>query len=248
MTNQNKKVLVLDGNFLMMQAVFVWHASHNQHIPVNYYTLMQLFKWVKLYKPDQTYVVGDGGESWRKGIYADYKANRKKARAKYTDIPWAHVFESYSDLLKDLQEFTPINTIRMDHIEGDDLISYLCRYLTNSDLFVVTKDKDISQLTILPNVTMVTPVKGGKVKELAYPEGDILEEKVRKGDVSDNIPKANDFLETVRNHILIDLINLPPIIDVQIQTYINKLTKHVDIEQFKQLYPYKFMNSSLPLL
>ena len=248
MTNQKKKVLVLDGNFLMMQAVFVWHASNNQYISVNYYILMQLFKWIKVYKPDQIYVVGDGGNSWRKGIYSEYKANRKKARDKYTDIPWTELFESYSNLLKDLQEFTPINTVRIDHIEGDDLISYLCRHLTYSDLFVVTKDKDISQLTILPNVTMVIPGKGGKYKELDYPEGDIIEEKVRKGDVSDHIPKAKDFLEVVRNHILIDLINLPLIIDVQMHTHINKLTKHIDIEQFKQLYPYKFMNSSLPLL
>jgi 5'-3' exonuclease len=237
--------LVLDGNELFMKAVFVWRK--NRKISLSYFFLLQLFKYIKLIKADKIYIVADGGSSWRKGIYPEYKANRKERRDAHTDINWDTVFAEYTQILQNIQAFTPMHTIRIHNIEGDDIISYLCRY-SGDEVTVVSQDRDIQQLLILPGIKIYSPRKQDFITPSAK-TALIADTKMRQGDVSDNIPKANSLKDLIRNQILIDLINLPTAVDSTIRNRVTTLKKDKrNYSLFLQKYPYKFLKKVYNIL
>ena len=235
--------LIIDGNIFLMSSVFA-HRK-NKKISISYLVLLQLFKYVKEFKPDKIYLVADKSSSWRKEIYPEYKANRKPFRDSFPDINWDKVFKEYNKLLNNIQSFTPIYVIQIEHIEGDDIVSYLCRYVSGEKI-IVSKDKDLSQLLVLPGVKMVYPKK--KIEVIDKLEKDVVAEKIKKGDVSDNIKGAKTFVEAVRNELLIDLLNIPPLIDSTIRTYLDSIVKTDNKELFCQAYPYRNIIKNMELL
>ena len=229
--------LVIDGNELLMKSIFVWRK--NKKLPIEFFFLKQLFKYINMFKSDEIYVVADSGGSWRKKIYPEYKANRKEFRDKHDDIDWEHIFKNYEFLLHNLQSFTPIKTVKIYSIEGDDIISYLCRY-SKDKVTIVSQDKDMYQLLLLPNVQIYSPRK----KDLVWEEQPhlIAEDKIKHGDKGDNIPSAKTTAEYIRNQILIDLINIPTSIDSVIREYIDSIKKDkLKYRKFLTLYSYKFL-------
>ena len=238
-------ILIIDCNVLLMSSVFVWRK--NKKVPISYFLLLQLFKYVKMFKPESIYVAADKGGSWRKEIYSEYKANRKPFRDSFPDIDWQKVFKEYNTLLNNLQSFTPIKVVQIEHIEGDDVISYICRYMQGKKV-IVTKDKDITQLLVLPNVSVVIPAKKGKVNVYNSLENNVVEDKIKNGDKSDNIPKAKSFSQMVRNQILIDLLNLPIIIESTIRAYLDSIIKNPNKKLFCSAYPFKFIPQVYNLL
>lgn len=234
-----KKILVVDGNCILYNSIFIWRAS--KKIPLQYFFLRSLAKYMKEFNPDMTYIVADGGKSWRKDIYPNYKGQRKEKREAEEDIPWTECFKTYDALLQDINTYLPITTLKIPSLEGDDLISYLCRYL-KGDITIISKDKDLQQLLVLPYVSMYDM---HHKRLLTRPEDeDILATKITKGDKSDNIPSASSFSEEIRNSILIDLLNLPKVIDSCIRSHMEVYNKQVDIQKFIARYNYKFVPTS----
>jgi len=231
-------ILIVDGNEMLYKSLFV--QRKNSEMPIAYFLLRQLFKYITMFNPDKIYIAADGGKSWRKGIYPEYKANRKVFRDKYEDIAWEDIFENYTTLLEDIQKYSPIYTAHIRNIEGDDIISYVCRY-NSEQVTVISQDKDLHQLLLLPNVQIYSTRKKGFVeRDEQIPL--IVSEKVKKGDKSDNIPKALTFLDTIRNEILVDLINLPISIDAAIRSHLDKIHKdEKNYQTFLTLYQYKFL-------
>ena len=185
--------------------------------------------------------------SWRKAIYPEYKANRKGFRDSFPDIDWNQVFADYTTLLQNIQSFTPITVVHIPHIEGDDVISYVCRYYQNETV-VVSKDHDIQQLLALPHVSLWLVRPKNKSELLKGEAGDILDDKIKNGDVSDNIPKAESFSEAVRNEVLVDLFNLPKTIELTIKNHIDSVKKSEEDGTFLSIYKFKFLNQVYPLL
>ena len=235
--------LIVDGNIFLMSSVFA-HRK-NKRVAISYLVLLQLFKYIREFKPNKIYLVADKSSSWRREIYPAYKANRKPFRNSFPDIDWDEVFKEYNELLSSIQSFTPINVVQIEHLEGDDIISYLCRY-TPGENIIVSKDKDLSQLLVLPNVKMVYPKK--KMEVVEELEGDIVLNKIKKGDASDNIKGAKTLVEAIRNEILIDLLNLPPLIDSTIRTYLDSIVKTENKEMFCKAYPYAYIRKVYNLI
>jgi hypothetical protein len=228
-----------------MTSVMVWRK--NRKIPISYFILLQVFKYIKQFKPDKIFIAADGGSSWRKAIYPEYKANRKGFRDSFPDIDWNQVFADYNTLLQNIQSFTPIAVVHIPNIEGDDIISYICRYCP-TETVVVSKDHDIQQLLALPYVSLYLVKPKNKSELLTGKTNDVLDDKIKNGDVSDNIPKAESFSEAVRNEVLVDLFNLPKTIDLTIKNHIESIKKAEDDGTFQTIYKFKFLNEVYPLL
>jgi len=231
------KTLIIDCNVLLMSSVFV--QRRNKGTPISYFVLLQIFKHIKTQLPDKVYLVADKGKSWRAEIYPDYKSGRADFRASFPDINWEQVYEDYNTLLYNIQKYTPIDIIQMKHIEGDDIISYLCRYIEDEKV-VITNDGDIAQLAVLPKVKILLKRRGGKVIEVED-GSNVVETKVREGDKSDKIKPAKSLVEEIRNQILVDLLAIPTTIDAAIHSYISHSTKTINKELFLQEYNYKFL-------
>jgi hypothetical protein len=157
------------------------------------------------------------------------------------------VFKEYNTLLNNIQSFTPINVVHIKNVEGDDIISYICRY-NKEDTTIVTKDKDLKQLLIFPHVSLYLVKPKNKSVLLEKDDEDTLDDKIKKGDVSDNIPKAKTFPEAIRNEVLVDLLNIPKTVDSSIKQQINSIVKNEEDGTFMKIYPYKFLNKVYNLL
>lgn len=152
------------------------------------------------------------GRSWRKDVYAPYKANRAEARAALTvkeqeedQLFW----ESFDQFKNFLVEKTNCTVLQHPQLEADDLIAGWIRNHPEAKHVIISTDSDFAQL-ISPTVSQYNGVsdthithegyfdaKGKSIidnktqepKDAPNPEW-LLFEKCMRGDTSDNIFSA----------------------------------------------------------
>ena len=124
----------------------------------------------------------DDRKTWRKEIFPNYKASRKKTRAA-TSIDWDNLYESLNALKEELVEWFPYKLVQVEKAEADDIIAVLVE-LINERSLILSSDKDFVQLHGF-NVRQYSPM------QKKFVEGDAkwnLHEKIIKGDVGDGVP------------------------------------------------------------
>jgi 5'-3' exonuclease len=67
----------------------------------------------------------DAKHTWRKDVYPEYKASRKKVRESGAQFDWADVFEALSIVREELIEEFPYKVLLVDGAEADDIIGAL---------------------------------------------------------------------------------------------------------------------------
>jgi len=124
----------------------------------------------------------DSRKSWRKDIFPNYKASRKKTRSA-APIDWENLYECLNQLKEELTEWFPYKLIQVDKAEADDIVAVLVE-LANERTLILSSDKDFIQLHHF-NVRQYSPM------QKKFVEGDAkwsLHEKLIKGDVGDGVP------------------------------------------------------------
>ena len=124
----------------------------------------------------------DDRKTWRKEIFPNYKASRKKTRAA-TSIDWENLYECLNQLKEELTEWFPYKLIQVEKAEADDVIAILVE-LINERSLILSSDKDFVQLHKF-NIRQYSPI------QKKFVEGDpkwSLHEKIIKGDVGDGVP------------------------------------------------------------
>ena len=124
----------------------------------------------------------DDRKSWRKELFPNYKASRKKTRSA-APIDWENLYECLNQLKEELTEWFPYKVIQVDKAEADDIIAVLVG-LANERTLILSSDKDFIQLHHF-NVRQYSPI------QKKFVEGDAkwsLHEKLVKGDVGDGVP------------------------------------------------------------
>ena len=124
----------------------------------------------------------DDRKTWRKEIFPNYKASRKKTRAA-TSIDWENLYECLNQLKEELTEWFPYKLIQIEKAEADDVIAILVE-LINERSLILSSDKDFVQLHKF-NIRQYSPI------QKKFLEGDpkwSLHEKIIKGDVGDGVP------------------------------------------------------------
>ena len=102
-------------------------------------------------------------------------------------------------------------------IEADDVQAVACKVFSNKEVILATGDKDLYQLAYFPNVKIwsfnLKKIKSGTGGYAMIPNPlKIIADKVRLGDIADNIivDKITDNeLEQKRRQFIIDLLDLP---------------------------------------
>ena len=124
----------------------------------------------------------DDRKSWRKELFPNYKAARKKIRTT-TDTDWQDLYDKLNLLKLELTEWFPYKVLQVDKAEADDIIAVLVG-LANERTLILSSDKDFIQLHHF-NVRQYSPI------QKKFVEGDAkwsLHEKLIKGDVGDGVP------------------------------------------------------------
>ena len=133
----------------------------------------------------------DGRNYWRKGYYAHYKANRKKARDA-SDLDWKMVFDTLGTIREDIVKHFPYKVMHIDNCEADDIIAVLTKQTQefgfNEPVMIVSADHDFKQLHKYKNVNQFSPM----TKKLVTAKQSELHasyiEHIVKGDAGDGIP------------------------------------------------------------
>lgn len=208
-------------------------------------SLISLLKRVGVNEDDTVILAGDGRNSWRKAFLKEYKGQRKDFRESHDLIDWNYHYSKINQTVTAINNSTNFHIIWLSGIftfldllntpegqnfltendfddlmlefglEADDIIATACETFQDKDCIVITKDADMEQLCVRPNVrffSMNLKWKGGtgvyKPVENGYK---ILEKKIRLGDKSDNIiiPENDTEINQQIRKLIIDLIHLP---------------------------------------
>lgn len=118
-------------------------------------------------------------------------------------------------------------------IEADDIQAVACKVFKDKEVILATGDKDLYQLAYFSNVKIwsfnLKKIKAGTGGYAMIPKPlKIISDKVRLGDISDNIivdKIADTELEQKRRNFIIDLLDLPEWIEEPIKEVLLNLPK-----------------------
>lgn len=150
-----------------------------------------------------TIIACDASGNWRKEVFPQYKANRKKSRDA-SSFDWDAAFEILNEVREELRNNFPYKLIQINGCEADDIIGTLA-YNTQEfgqfeNVVIISNDHDFAQLQVMDNVKQFGPLqkkfiveKNPKLKLLTH---------IFKGDAGDGVPNVlsgdNVFVEGVR--------------------------------------------------
>lgn len=133
----------------------------------------------------------DGGGTWRREMFPQYKASRKAARES-VDIDWKEFFRILGNVRDEIRENLPFKVVHLQGVEADDIIATLTdstqEFGKHEPVMIISSDKDFVQLHRYKNVRQYSPMAKEFVKEkdpVRY-----LQEHVLRGDTGDGVPNV----------------------------------------------------------
>ncbi len=128
----------------------------------------------------------DNKNYWRKELFPNYKASRKKVR-ETSGHDWNVIFECLNKIRDELKQNSPYKVIEIDTCEADDIIATIVtKYSANEKIMILSSDKDFAQLQKFKNVEQYSPILKKYVKE-ELPSLQ-LKQLIIRGDKGDGIP------------------------------------------------------------
>jgi hypothetical protein len=142
-------------------------------------------KFKEKYGPE-VIIACDNKNYWRRDIFPEYKASRKKNRDA-SGHDWSSIFEVLGKIKQELKDHSPYKVIDVDTCEADDIIAVLAmKYSSVHPVMILSSDKDFAQLQKFPNVDQYSPILKKHIKE-PLPSLQ-LKQLVIRGDKGDGIP------------------------------------------------------------
>ena len=170
---------------------------------VRHMILNTIRTYVKKYKQShgpEVVIACDSVHFWRKDLFPNYKANRKKARQK-SGHDWNSIFACLHLIKDEIRQHSPYKVVEIDTCEADDVIAILTmKHCATQKIMILSSDKDFVQLQKWPNVEQYSPImKKALVEPLPAVQ---LKQLIIRGDKSDGVPNilSNDdvFVEGIR--------------------------------------------------
>ncbi len=128
----------------------------------------------------------DNRNYWRKEIFPNYKASRKKVR-ETSGHDWNVIFECLNKIRDELKEHSPYKVIEIETCEADDIIATIAtKYSSSEKVMILSSDKDFAQLQKFKNVEQYSPILKKYIKE-ELPKLQ-LKQLIIRGDKGDGIP------------------------------------------------------------
>ena len=183
------------GNLLIVDSLNVAFRWKHQNITdFKYDYIRTIESLAKSYKAGTIIVCADGGSSYRKEIYPEYKANRKERYAEQTEQE-AKEFEmfmaEFQDTLTLIKERYPVFHFR--GVEADDIAAYITKNFNYDECWLISSDKDWD-LLVNDKVSRFSTVTRKETTVYNWDEHydfdiqDFITFKCLTGDKGDNVP------------------------------------------------------------
>lgn len=139
----------------------------------------------------------DDKKYWRKTVFPQYKANRKKARDA-SKFDWNLIFTTLNKIRDEIREWFPYTVVQVEGAEADDIIGALAVYTQEHEyvqcgiatepqkVLIISGDKDFMQLQKYPNIKQYSPIQ--KRFLIADDPKRVLFEHILQGDSGDGVP------------------------------------------------------------
>lgn len=176
MTQQQKKVLILDGYNLLYRARYSGMNKGDFSTIFNFFRSLRPL--IEKFNPDTAYFVLEGMPKKRLELLSEYKGQREY-----------HNKDNFSqqrrDIIEILWEFFPISLVKHPDYECDDIAAHLAKEHDdgNTEVTIVSSDTDFIQI-ISETVKVYNPVRKDYVAGTEY---DYVMWKALRGDSADNI-------------------------------------------------------------
>ena len=168
-------ILLLDAYNLIYRARYSGMNKGNHSTVFNFFRGLRPL--IEKFNPDRAYFVLEGTPKKRLELAPDYKGQRV-----YNDKDGFN--EQRKEIINIMKEFYPIQTIKHEDYECDDVIGHLAETLKKeNNITIISSDTDFIQC-IDENVQLYNPVRK---KFLESPDYDYVLWKSLKGDAADNI-------------------------------------------------------------
>ena len=147
----------------------------------------------------------DSKHYWRRDIFPQYKAGRKKTRDS-SSHDWNDIFEFLNAFKDEMIEFMPYKVLEVYGAEADDIIYTLTHEFEsdNGKTLILSGDKDFIQLQRYGNVTQYSPITKKFINGVVWNE--YLDEHILRGDTGDGVPNVlspdNTFVDGLRQRPL----------------------------------------------
>jgi len=183
-------MILIDNTQLLIASIFSQYKSLDvvsediiRHIVVNTYRMYRT-RFKEEY--GELVICQDASDPWRRDIFPQYKANRKKTHDKDRE-QWDRVFEVLTKIRHEVKENFPYKNMQIDRCEADDIIATLAiKYSQTEPVLIISSDKDFQQLQRYSNIKQYSPIHKDFLT-CEKPEKFLFEHIVR-GDTSDGIP------------------------------------------------------------
>ena len=144
----------------------------------------------------------DSKHYWRREVFPQYKAGRKKGREN-DKKDWDAIFNCLNKIKAEFKENLPYKYLEVYGAEADDIIATLCKNYSEK-IMIISGDKDFIQLQKYPNVEQFSPILKKHVN--GHDPNTYIKEHILKGDTSDGIPNVlspdNTFVDGLRQRPL----------------------------------------------
>jgi 5'-3' exonuclease len=185
-------------------------------------------KFKEKYGPE-VIIACDNKNYWRREIFPEYKASRKKTRAA-SGHDWTSIFEVLGKIKQELKDHSPYKVIDVDTCEADDIIAVLTmKNSSTQNVMILSSDKDFSQLQKFPNVDQYSPILKKHIKE-HFPSVQ-LKQLIIRGDKGDGIPNILS-----KDDVFVTGGRQKPITETKIINWLNQEPKEFCNEEMLRNY------------
>ena len=188
----NKNLLIVDG----LNIAFRWRYKKVPYYTNDYVRTVESL--AKSYNCGKIVVLADGGSTYRKNLYPDYKANRKDRYKDQTETEkqeFTQFLAEFANAFKRLQNKGHL-IVKQRGLEADDLAAWIVgkrREFGIDETWLISSDKDWD-LLIKPTVSRFSYVTRKEVTASNWSEHyevdqeDYISFKCLTGDTGDNVP------------------------------------------------------------
>jgi len=185
-------MIIIDYNGIAIANIMVQKLAIDENV-IRHMILNSIRMYRKRFGKEYGEVVicSDAGGNWRKQLFPQYKAARKKTREK-SSMNWEEVFRITSMVREEIRENFPYKVMHIEGCEADDCIAQLVEetqeFGKNEKVMIVSADKDFIQLHKYKNVKQFSPMKKKLITEKDPVQ--YIKEHIFRGDSSDGVPNV----------------------------------------------------------
>ena len=201
-------MIILDFNAISIASIIVQKVNMDENI-IRHMILNSIRMYRQKFGKEfgEVVIVADGTNNWRKDVFPQYKASRKKTRDE-SKLDWGEVFRIISMVRDEIRDNFPYKVMHENGCEADDVIAQLTletqEFGKYEPVMIVSADGDFKQLQVHKNVRQYSPLTKKFVVE-KNPRS-YLAEHILKGDAGDGVPNVlsddNVFIESRRQSVL----------------------------------------------